>query len=74
MLVLLKSALSCTGFAVKACSKAAIEIVTRQREQRRSAMLGLTKELTCGVGRSEGCDDEMVHVILTAAGRRREGT
>lgn len=54
---------------MKACSKVAIEIVTRQREQRRSAMLALTEELICGVRRSEGCDDEMVHVILIAVGK-----
>jgi hypothetical protein len=46
-----------------------MEIVTRQREQRRSAMLALTEELICGVRRSEGCDDEMVHAILIAVGK-----
>jgi hypothetical protein len=31
-------------------------------------MLALTEELICGLGRSEGCDDEMVRVILIAVG------
>lgn len=66
LLALLKVVLCCAGFVVKAFSRVAIEIVTRQREQRRSAMLALTEELICGVRRSEGCDDEMVHAILIA--------